>query len=216
MDTESLNSADLAYTIEDLWAIIKPRIKRKNPKSLDKLKKCISEEWNSIPKSLIENLCKNYINRIKKVIELDGARLEPEHLKKLGGVKKEAHNWKKSRDQKLKVIYNDQQLLKYKKKEIAFYKNQIKKMKSRYAKRYRKAKKIKKRDLYGRSFGYAKQMLELPEKIKTEKNDKIEQMKNEINSLSKMDMINYLNHMKEKKLEQEKEENEVDDESTID
>ena len=56
-------------------------------------------------------------------------------------------------------------------------------------------------------------MLELQEKIKTEKNDKIEQMKNEINSLSKMDMINYLNHMNEKKLEQEKAENEVDDES---
>ena len=86
-------------------------------------------------------------------------------------------------------------------------------MKSRNAKRYREAKKIKKRDLYGRSFGYAKQMLELPEKIKTEKNDKIEQMKNEINSLSKIDMINYLNHMKEKKLEQEKAGDEVDDES---
>ena len=79
-------------------------------------------------------------------------------------------------------------------------------MKSRYAKRYRKAKKIKKRDLYGRSFGYAKQMLELQEKIKTEKNDKIEQMKNEINSLSKMDMINYLNHMKEKSYNKKKRE----------
>ena len=46
-------------------------------------------------------------------------------------------------------------------------------MKSRYAKRYREAKKIKKRDLYGRSFGCAKQRLELPEIIKAEKNDKI-------------------------------------------
>jgi len=210
------NSADLAYPVEDLWAIIKPRIKRKNPKTIDELKKYITEEWNSIPKSIIENLCKNYIKRVKKVIELDGARLEPEHLKKLGEVKKEVHNWKKSRDQKLKVVYNDQQLLKYKKKEIAFYKNQIKKLKSRYAKRYRDAKKIKKKDLYGRSLGYAKQMLELPEKIKTEKKDKIEQMKNEINSISQMDMINYLNHMKEKKSEQEKAENEADDESTID
>ena len=71
--------------------------------------------------------------------------------------------------EKLKVVYNDQQLLKYKKKEIAFYKNQIKKMKSRFAKKYREAKKIKKRDLYGKSLGYAKQMIELPEKIKLEK-----------------------------------------------
>ena len=110
--------------------------KGKIQNSIDELKKYISEEWNSIPKSLIENLFKNYINRIKKVIKLDGARLEPEHLKKLGRVKKEAHNWKKARDQKLKVVYNDPQLLKYKKKEIEFYKNQIKKMKSRNAKRY--------------------------------------------------------------------------------
>ena len=151
-----LNSADLAYPIEALWVIIKQRIKRKNPKIIDELKKYITEEWNSIPKSIIENLFKNYIKRVKKVIELDGARLEPEHLKKLGGVKKEVHNWKEQRDQKLKVVYNDQQLLKYKKKEIAFYKNQIKKLKSRNAKRYREAKKIKKKDLYGRSLGYAK------------------------------------------------------------
>lgn len=211
------NSADLAYPIEDLWAIIKPRIKRKNPKTIDELKQYITEEWNSIPKTLIENLCKNYINRIKKVIELDGARLEPEHLKKLGGgVKKEIYNWKKTRDQKLKVVYNDEQLLKYKKKEIAFYKNQIKKLKSRYAKKYREAKKIKKRDLYGKSLGYAKQMLELPENIKLEKKNKIDELKNEVNLLSQMDMINYLNHMKEKKMEQEKKENDVDDESTID
>ena len=114
------------------------------------------------------------------------------------------------------MVYNDEQLLKYNKKEIAFYKNQIKKLKSRYAKKYREAKKIKKRDLYGKSLGYAKQMLELPENIKSEKKNKIDELKNEVNLLSQMDMINYLNHMKEKKMEQEKKENDVDDESTID
>ena len=55
------------------------------------------------------------------------------------------------RSEKLKVVYNDQQLLKYKKKEIAFYKNQIKKLKSRYAKRYRDSKKIKKRFIWKKS-----------------------------------------------------------------
>ena len=29
------NSPDLAYPIEDLWAIIKPRVKRRNPSSLN-------------------------------------------------------------------------------------------------------------------------------------------------------------------------------------
>lgn len=60
---------------------------------MDKLNKYIAEEWNFIQKSLIENICKNYINRIKKVIELDGARLETEKLKKLGEVKKEVFIW---------------------------------------------------------------------------------------------------------------------------
>ena len=96
------NSADLAYPIEDLWANIKPRIKRKNPKSIDELKQYITDEWNSIPKTLIENLCKNYINRIKKVIELDGARLEPEHLKKLEVVQKKKYAIGRSNRSKIK------------------------------------------------------------------------------------------------------------------
>ena len=70
--------------------------------------------------------------------------------------------------------------------------------------------------MYGKSLGYAKQMLELPENIKLEKKNKIDELKNEVNLLSQMDMINFLNHMKEKKMEQEKKENDVDDESTID
>ena len=32
------NSPDVAYPIEDLWGIIKPRIKRKDPSSINKLK----------------------------------------------------------------------------------------------------------------------------------------------------------------------------------
>ena len=47
------NSPDLAYPIEDIWAIIKPRIKRREPKSLDELKKFTIEEWYLIPKTII-------------------------------------------------------------------------------------------------------------------------------------------------------------------
>ena len=35
----SPNSPDLAYPIEDLWGIIKPRIKRRNPASIEEMKK---------------------------------------------------------------------------------------------------------------------------------------------------------------------------------
>ena len=72
------------YPIEDLWAIIKPRIKRRQPQSLEELKKFTLEEWNSVPNSIIQNLTKGYLNRIKKVIELKGERIEPEYFKKKG------------------------------------------------------------------------------------------------------------------------------------
>ena len=73
----------MAYPIEDLWAIIKPRIKRRQPQSLEELKKFALEEWNLVPNSIIQNLTKGYLNRIKKVIELKGERIEPEYFKKI-------------------------------------------------------------------------------------------------------------------------------------
>ena len=59
------NSPYLADPIEDIWAIIKPRIKRREPKSLDELKKFTIEEWESIPKTIIQNLTKGYIENKK-------------------------------------------------------------------------------------------------------------------------------------------------------
>ena len=47
-----------------------------------KLKKFLIEEWNSIPINLVQNLCVNYLERIKKVFDLNGERLEPEALRK--------------------------------------------------------------------------------------------------------------------------------------
>ena len=76
------NSPDLAYPTEDLWGIIKPRVKTRNPQSVQELKKFIIEEWNSIPQALIKNLCSGFIGSVKKVLELNGSRLKPEHLKK--------------------------------------------------------------------------------------------------------------------------------------
>ena len=76
------NSPDLAYPIEDFWGIIKPRIKRRNPTSLEELKKFLIEEWNSIPINLVQNLCVNYLEKMKKVFDLNGERLEPDGLRK--------------------------------------------------------------------------------------------------------------------------------------
>ena len=66
------NSPYLAYPKEDLWGIIKPRIKSKNQASIEEVKKQSIKEWSSIPQNLIQNLCKNYLDKIKKVFDLKG------------------------------------------------------------------------------------------------------------------------------------------------
>ena len=38
------NSPDLAYPIENLWGIIKPRVKRRNPETIEDLKRYLLEE----------------------------------------------------------------------------------------------------------------------------------------------------------------------------
>ena len=96
------NSPDLAYPIETLWSILKTRIKRRNPKTIDELKQFLREEWSSIPKKLLKNLCERYLDRLKKVIDLGGARLEPEHLNQLGKKKKEIYEWKKPMEMRKK------------------------------------------------------------------------------------------------------------------
>ena len=59
---------------------LKPKIKKRNPKNLEELKKFTLEEWNSIPNRIIQKCGMGYIKRLKKVIELQGERLEPYHL----------------------------------------------------------------------------------------------------------------------------------------
>ena len=70
-----------------------------------------------------------------------------------------------------------------------------KEIRSCYAKKLRKIK-VKKRDLYGLSLGYAKQILERPIKTNEERAKKIDEINSLISSLSKMTIIEYLEHMK--------------------
>ena len=48
------NSPDLAYPIEDLWGILKNRVKRRNPQNIEELIEFMFEEWYSVPQSLID------------------------------------------------------------------------------------------------------------------------------------------------------------------
>ena len=60
------NYPDLAYPNEYIWAYIKLRIKRRNPQTLEELKKFILEEWNEISKKIIDNCGKKLQKKIRK------------------------------------------------------------------------------------------------------------------------------------------------------
>ena len=59
---------------------IKPRIKKRAPKNLEELKNFTFEKWNNIPKERNENAGANYLERVRKIIEIYGERLEEYHL----------------------------------------------------------------------------------------------------------------------------------------
>ncbi len=69
----------ILHTIETLWAELKKRVKGRNPKNLDELKEIVIEEWNKIPMDYIKKLFKNFLKICKKIIEIEGGRLEPSH-----------------------------------------------------------------------------------------------------------------------------------------
>ena len=58
------------------------------PKTIDRLKQFIQEEWVSVPKLLLKMLYLKYIAQLKKIIELKWATLEPEHIKQLRIIKR--------------------------------------------------------------------------------------------------------------------------------
>ena len=202
------NSPDLAYPIEDLWAILKPRVKRREPSSVDELKKFLMEEWYSIPPNLIQNLCKNYLYRINKVIELNGARLEPEHLKK---EKHDGYKWEKIEElPRVRMAYNEKQLGLKKAKEISKYKAEIKLIKKDYNKKKRNLPKYKKKDLKNLSLGRALTIINEPKNLKDKKDKNIGELESKINMISKMTPLEYLKYLNDMEKGYE------DDDSTID
>ena len=65
------NSPDL-YVIENLWAIVKQRIKINPPTTMNELKDRLIEEWNKIDQNLINNLMMEYPDRFRLWIREKG------------------------------------------------------------------------------------------------------------------------------------------------
>ena len=240
------NSPDLAYPIENIWGYIKPRIKARNPKNIEELKRYAVEEWNKIPSKIIKKCGSNYIKRIKKIIEIKGERLEQYHLNQIK--REEANeeqvemdveeilekeegeeNIKKTKKKnqpkeilKMKIAYNDKRLNILKKKEIANLRKRAKNIKEKYRIDNQESKKYKAKDLKLMSISRADSIIEWKKNLKPNKDKKIEEINKKINDIEKMDLIAYLRYSKEKyqetkiKKEKNKENCENDEESTID
>ena len=151
------NSPDLAYPIERLWGIIKPRVKRRGPKTIEELKTFLLEEWNSIPIQIIQNLCKGYLDKIKKCFDLGGERLEPGYFKHEN---KLPYNWIKSEIKiNQRIVYNYIALKLCQKREIKMLKKEIKETEKKYVEKIKqtrkkiKSLKIIKKDLRNLSIG---------------------------------------------------------------
>ena len=156
------HSPDIAYPIETLWAELKKRVKSRNPKNPEELKIITIEEWNKIPIDYVKKLFINFRKRCEKIIELNGGRLEPEHLREIRKeMEKEEENKEKMDEKeksdevelkqklKLKLIYSKPELIKKAKKEISLIRKKIKAKK-------KELKKVKKEYTKVRNFSKKK------------------------------------------------------------
>ena len=118
------------------------------------MKKYTLEEWNSIPNRMIQKCGEGYIKRLKKIIELEGERLEPYHLnliqkelnnelEELDEEQEQTQNEKKNLS--LRIIYNDKSLGLLKKKEIANLRKRIKEIRENYLNEKREWKSLSKK-----------------------------------------------------------------------
>ena len=147
----------MAYPIENIWGYLKPRIKKRNKEAIEELKQYTVDEWNKIPLKIIKNCDAHYTERLKKIIEIKGERLEQYHLNQ---IKKEVEADKENEEEekqindedrekeklKMNIVCIDKRLSILKKKEIANLRKQLKKIKENYRKDNKESKKYKAKD----------------------------------------------------------------------
>ena len=128
----------------------------------------------------------NWIERIKKVHELKGERLEPEYFKK----KEHKYNWEKPDElPSQRIVYNDKNLKLNKQKEIKLLKRKIKSLKGEYTNKIRKInskieelKKFGKRDLKYMSLGMGISISNKREKVMENAKDEKKNQKKKRNN----------------------------------
>ena len=195
------NSPDLS-PIENVWAILKEKLSKRNIKNLDELRDNILDIWSKFPIALCEKLCAQFDLKIRHLKEIGGKRINKEFMDK---IKKERiknndifvpinqdDEWTSvKRDNNYRIVYNDQI---------------VKKIKSKFIKQIQKQKKIKLKLFHNENKKLKKgektnnKLITKKEynKIIVRKNKIIEDFyNNKINEISNMScsnfIINYLN-----------------------
>jgi transposase len=62
--------------IENVWSILKQRVRKRLPKTLEELESIIYEEWWRIDDFIVSNLCGSIHSRIEKCILAHGRQIE--------------------------------------------------------------------------------------------------------------------------------------------
>ena len=145
------------------------------------------------------------MNRINKVLELKGARLEPEHLKK---PHPENNYYWKIPDQlpDMRIVYNNKKIYKYKKREMRIIKAELKKVKSINVERM-KGKTLE--ELNKNYIEYStliKNVLDSEglHKALKKKNEFIRNIRDMLENIQEMNLVEYIEHLKEIALENKK------------
>ena len=98
----------------------------------------------------------------------------------------------------MRVIYNDAQLKIHEKREIKRLNNEIKNLKSSYAKKIKECKKckksFKKADLKNMSIGRAMSIVKGSERLSGEMEQKIGEIKEKIAKITKMNLKEYIDY----------------------
>lgn len=61
--------------MENLWAVLKSKIRKRHPKTIDQLEDIIHEEWGNLSDEYARKLCLSIYNRIDMCIENEGSRI---------------------------------------------------------------------------------------------------------------------------------------------
>ena len=112
------NSPDLSG-IEIIWSIIKQMLILFPAKDIASLKNTIQVIWESIPKTICENIIEHLQRRWDLCIKFNGRRIDRELLKKIPKVGKEFDfKLKKPSIKGVRISYNDKFIIRLKNKEI--------------------------------------------------------------------------------------------------